>query len=47
MAALNGLPDYAFAVVPHPIADNDHATLLAKAETVTATVVRLLTARSA
>lgn len=45
MAALNGLPDYPFAVIAHPIADNDGASLRAKAEQVAAQVVALLTAR--
>ena len=26
---LNGLPDYPFAVISHPVADNDDATLRA------------------
>ena len=45
MAGLNGLPDYPFAVIAHPIADNDDATLRVKAEAVADEVVRLLTAR--
>jgi hypothetical protein len=45
MAALNGLPEYPFAILPHPIADNDEATLLAKAEAVAGEVARLLTGR--
>lgn len=45
MAELNGIPDYPFAVVAHPIADNDDAVLAAKAEAVLAPLVRLLTRR--
>ena len=45
MADLNGVPDYPFAVIAHPIADNDEEALRAKAEQVLAQVVRLLTTR--
>lgn len=45
MAELNGIPDYPFAVIAHPIADNDEATLRAKAEHVLAQLVPLLTGR--
>jgi hypothetical protein len=45
VAELNGLPGYPFAVVPHPIADDDDAQLAVKAEAVAARVVALLTRR--
>ena len=32
MARVCGMPDYPFAVIPHPIANNDDAELRAKAE---------------
>jgi hypothetical protein len=32
--AVNGLPEYAFAIIAHPIADNDGETLRVKAERV-------------
>lgn len=32
MAAARGQPSYPFAVIPHPIANNDDAALRAKAE---------------
>ena len=32
MAQVLGLPDYPFAVIPHPISHNDDALLRAKAE---------------
>ena len=43
IAAAHGLPDYAFATIAHPIADNDEQTLRAKAEHVAAQLVGLLT----
>jgi hypothetical protein len=45
IAALSGIPDYGYAVIAHPIADNDAATLRAKAEQVVAQLVPLLTRR--
>jgi hypothetical protein len=45
MAELNGIPDYPFAVIAHPMADNGEELLRAKAEEVLAQVVRLLTTR--
>lgn len=47
MAELNGIPDYAFAVVAHPIADNDDAALRRKAEEALAQLVPLLARRPA
>jgi hypothetical protein len=31
MARVSGMPDFPFAVIPHPISNNDDATLRAKA----------------
>jgi hypothetical protein len=45
MAELNGIPDYPFAVIAHPMADNGEELLRAKAEEVLAQVVHLLTTR--
>jgi hypothetical protein len=45
MAEVNGVPDYPFAVIDHPIADNDDEVLRAKAEQLLPHVVRLLTTR--
>jgi len=47
VAQVNGMPDYAFIVVPHPIADKDDAALAAMAEAAAPRVVELLTRRSA
>jgi hypothetical protein len=46
MAAVQGLPDYPFVVIPHPIAGATDAELDAKAEDAFQTIVRLLTART-
>ncbi len=42
---LNGLPGYPFAVIPHPVANNDDATLKTKAEDAVKVIVPLLTQR--
>ena len=42
---LNGLPDYPFVVVGHPVANDDDAALRLKAETAVREIVSLLTAR--
>jgi hypothetical protein len=47
IAAVNGLPDYPFAIIAHPIASNDAETLRAKAEQVAEQLVRLLLHRPA
>lgn len=47
IAAVNGLPDYPFAIIAHPIANNDAETLRAKAEQVAEQLVRLLLRRPA
>ena len=47
MAVASGLPDYPFAIIPHPIADNTDEGLRAKAEAALPVVVRLLTERPA
>ena len=47
VAQVNGLPGYPFAVIPHPVANNDDATLRAKAENAAQRIVELLTKRDA
>ena len=42
---LNGLKGYPFAVIGHPVANNDDAVLRAKAQAVVRDIVPLLTAR--
>ena len=46
VAQVNGLPGYPFAVIPHPVAHNDDATLRAKAEAAVRRIVTLLTERT-
>jgi hypothetical protein len=43
---LNGLPDYAFVVIGHPIANDGDAELRKKAESVVTEIVTLLTRRA-
>jgi len=45
VAALNGLPDYPFVVIGHPIANDRDEALRDKAEAALARIVPLLTAR--
>ena len=45
LAAANGMPDYPFAVIAHPIAGNTDEELLDKAEVAVRALVPLLTAR--
>ena len=45
VAQVNGLPDYPFAVIAHPVANNDDATLRAKAELAVERIVALLAHR--
>jgi hypothetical protein len=47
VADLNGLPDYPFAVIAHPIANDSDDDLRAKAEDVVQKLVALLTERPA
>ena len=47
VAALNGVPDYPFVVISHPIANDRDEELRAKAETALAGIVSLLTSRAA
>jgi len=47
MAALQGLADYPFVVIDHPIAGNPDAELREKAERALASIVALLTTRRA
>jgi hypothetical protein len=45
VAELNGVPDYPFVVIAHPIANDDDDALRAKAEAALARIVPLLTVR--
>ena len=45
VAQLNGLPGYPFVSIAHPVANNDDATLRAKAEAAVERIVPLLTQR--
>ena len=45
VAALNGLPDYPFVVIDHPIANDGDDALRLKAQAVVAQIVALLTER--
>ncbi len=47
MAELNGMPDYPYAVIPHPIANDSDEDLRKKAEGVVERLVSLLTRRDA
>ena len=46
IAQVNGLPEYPFAVIPHPVANNDDPMLRAKAEAAVPRIVALLTERT-
>lgn len=46
VAQVNGLPDYPFAVIDHPVANNDDDALRKKAEIAVERIVPLLTGRS-
>jgi hypothetical protein len=46
VAALNGVPDYPFVVISHPIANDHDEELRAKAETALSGIVSLLTSRA-
>ena len=45
VAALNGLPEYPFVVIDHPIANDGDDALRAKAESVVAKIAALLIER--
>ena len=45
VAELNGVPDYPYVVIEHPIANNSADELRAKAEAVIGRIVALLTER--
>jgi hypothetical protein len=47
VAQVNGLPDYPFVVIAHPVANNDDAALRSKAEIAARRIVPLLTERHA
>ena len=43
---VNGLPGYPFVVIGHPVANDDDAALLAKAQAAVLKIVPMLTARN-
>jgi hypothetical protein len=45
VSRVNGLTDYPFAVITHPVANNDDAVLRGKARAAVQAIVRLLTER--
>ena len=45
VAQVNGLPGYPFAIIPHPVANNDDTVLRAKADIAVRRIVPLLTQR--
>jgi hypothetical protein len=47
VAQVNGLPGYPFAVIAHPVANNDDAVLREKAAIAVGRIVQLLTQRAA
>ena len=47
VAEVNGLPGYPFAVIEHPIANDDDAALRAKAEIAVAQILPFLLERKA
>jgi hypothetical protein len=47
VAQVNGLRDYPFAVIAHPVANNDDADLRLKAQIAVRRIVPLLTERAA
>jgi hypothetical protein len=46
IASIEGLPDYPFAVIPHPIAGNTDDELKVKAEQALETIVRIISSRA-
>jgi hypothetical protein len=46
VGALNGLADYPFAVIDHPVANNDDVALRQKAEVAVKAIVPLLSQRA-
>ena len=46
VAELNGVPDYPFVIIAHPIANDGDEALRAKAEDALARIVPLLTVRA-
>ena len=47
VAEVNGLPDYPFAVIGHPVANDSNEALRLKAEMAVERIVALLTKRQA
>ncbi len=47
VAQVNGLPDYPFVVIDHPVANNDDEVLRAKAQIAVRQIVPILLQRTA
>ena len=47
VSVVNGLKDYPFSIIPHPVANNDDNVLRAKAREAVKEIVTLLTQRDA
>ena len=47
VAQLNGVPDYPFVIIAHPVASDDDEALRRKAESAVSTIVGILTQRAA
>ncbi len=46
VSVVNGLPDYPFSIIAHPVANNDDAVLRVKAREAIKVIVPLLTERA-
>ena len=46
VSVVNGLKDYPFSIIPHPVANNDDNVLRAKAREAVKEIVTLLTERA-
>ena len=47
VAQLNGVPDYPFVIIGHPVASDDDEALRRKAESAVSAIVGILTQRAA
>ena len=47
VSVVNGLPDYPFSIIAHPVANNDDAVLREKARVAVKEIISLLTERQA
>ena len=46
VAQLNGVPDYPFVIIGHPVASDDDEALRTKAESAVGAIVKILTQRA-